>query len=131
IRHERIRTQSINQLAGIINALGGRDAVLRCGRPVTNVEYVSILGWLSHQNDGKIGHRPQFELHQHYPVVLFTQLPNGWATYPWHTQQSKLASCQKMKAVYTVTPGHPNGVLSVNHVPPIPTPAIPNTPTPG
>ena len=85
--------------------------MLRCGRPVTNVEFVSILGYLTDQNDGKIGHRPQFELHNNYPIVLFTQLPNGWATWPWHTARSKLSSCQNMKAVYVVTKGHPGGVL--------------------
>jgi hypothetical protein len=131
IRHERLRTQQINQLSAIIHRLGGRQAVLRCGRPVTNVEFVSILGWLTGQNDGKIGHRPQFELHNNYPIVLFTQLPNGWATWPWHTAQSKLSSCQSMKAVYVVTKGHPGGVLVKNRIPPRPIPAIPDTPTAG
>ncbi|MGI8715522.1 MAG: hypothetical protein ACR2NR_20555 [Solirubrobacteraceae bacterium] len=131
IRHERIRTASIGQLAGVIDRLGGRQAVLNCGRPVTNVEYVSILGWLTHQNDGKIGHRPQFELHQKYPIVLFTQLPNGWATWPWHTAKSKLAACQKIKAVYAVTPGHPDGVLVRNRIAPKAIPPIPDTPTAG
>jgi hypothetical protein len=131
LRHEQVRTTSIDRLAGMVNRVGGRQAVLSCGRPVANVEYVSILGWLTHQNDGKVGHRPQFELHQSYPIVLFTQLPHGWATYPWHTATSKLAACQKMKAIYAVTSRHPGGVLLPNHVPPVPVPAIPDTPTPG
>ncbi len=118
IRHERLRTTNINHLTATIDALGGRAAVLRCGRPVSNVEYVSILGWLTHQNDGKIGHRPQFELHNVYPIVLFTQLRNGWATYPWHTAPRNVAFCQKMKALDIFTKGHPNGALSVNTVPP-------------
>jgi hypothetical protein len=131
IRHERIRTTQINRLDSMIAALGGRDAILRCGRPVTNVEYVSILGWLTGQNDGKVGHRPQFELHQRYPIVLFTQLPLGWATYPWHTRASAVAACQKMKALYVFTGRHPNGILAPNAVPPNPIPALPNSPTPG
>jgi hypothetical protein len=85
---------------------------------VSNVEYVSILGWLTHQNDGKIGHRPQFELHNVYPIVLFTQLRNGWATYPWHTAPQNVAFCQRMKALDVFTKGHPGGALSVNTVPP-------------
>lgn len=128
---QKVRTKDIGELAGIINRVGGRQAVLNCGRPVANVEYVSILGWLTHQNDGKVGHRPQFELAQNYPIVLFTQLPHGWATYPWHTATSKLAACQRMKAIYGVTPAHPGGILLPNHVPPRPVPAIPDTPTPG
>jgi hypothetical protein len=131
IRHERIRTTEIDRLAGMISRLGGREAVLRCGRPVANVEYVSILGWLTQQNDGKIGHRPQYELHRKYPIVFFTQLPNGWATYPWHTAASKLSSCQNMKALYVFTVRHPDGVFAPNLIAPKPIPAIPNTPSPG
>jgi hypothetical protein len=131
IRHERIRTTQIGQLAGIISRVGGREAVLHCGRPVTNVEFVSILGWLTHLNDGLVGHRPQFELHQHYPIVLFTQIPSGWATYPWHTKASELSGCQSMKALYFANQAHPRGILAPNHVPPATVPPIPDTPTPG
>jgi hypothetical protein len=131
IRHERARTTEVGRLATTIDRLGGRDAILRCGKPVTNVEFVSILAWLVHRNVGVLGHRPNFELHLQHPIVLFTQLPNGWATYPWHTYTSKLASCQSMKAVYAITRGHPGGVLVRNRIAPKPVPAIPNTPLPG
>ncbi len=129
--HEQTRTKQIDQLAGLVNRIGGSEAVLRCGQPVANVEYVSILGWFVHRNDGVIGHRPQFELHQSNPIVLFTQLHHGWATYPWHTRVSDLAACQRMKAIYAVTPRHPGGILLPNHIPPNPSPPVPDTPTPG
>ncbi len=131
IRHERVRTTEIGRLTTTIDRLGGRDAVLRCGKPVTNVEFVSILAWLVHRNVGVLGHRPNFELHLRHPIVLFTQLPNGWATYPWHTYASKVTSCQGMKAVYAVTKGHPGGVLVPNHVAPKPIPPVPDSPLPG
>ena len=98
---------------------------------MTNVEFVSILAWLVHRNVGVLGHRPNFELHLNHPIVLFTQLPNGWATYPWHTYASKVASCQRMKAVYAVTKGHPGGVLVRNRIAPKPVPVVPDTPLPG
>jgi hypothetical protein len=131
IRHERLRTTEIGRLTATIDRLGGRDAVLRCGNPVTNVEFVSILAWLVHRNVGVLGHRPNFELHLKHPIVLFTQLPNGWATYPWHTYASKVASCERMKSVYVVTKGHPGGVLVRNRIAPKPVPAIPDNPLPG
>jgi hypothetical protein len=131
ILHEQKRTVQINRLAGIISRLGGRDAVLRCGKPVTNVEFVSTLAWMVHRNTGVLGHRPNFELHLNHPIVLFTELPNGWATYPWHTYVSKVASCQRMKLVSVVTRGHPGGVTVRNRIPPRPDPPIPNTPLPG
>jgi hypothetical protein len=131
LRHERVRTTEIGRLTATLDRLGGRDAVLRCGKPVTNVEFVSILAWLVHRNVGVLGHRPNFELHLKHPIVLFTQLPNGWATYPWHTYVSKVASCQSMKRVYVVTRGHPSGVTVRNRIAPKPVPPIPNNPLPG
>jgi hypothetical protein len=129
--HEQARTVQINRLAATISRVGGRDAVLRCGKPVTNVEFVSILAWMVHRNTGVLGHRPNFELHLNHPIVLFTELPNGWATYPWHTYVSQVDSCQRMKAVYVVTKGHPGGVLVRNRIAPKPIPVIPDTPVPG
>ena len=124
--HEHARTTQINHLAGFISRLGGKQAVLACGRPVVNVEYVSIMGWLTGLNDGKVGHRPNFELHQRYPIVFFTPLPNGWAAYPWHTRTSQAAGCRHMKALYIFTRGHPGGELVVNRTPPKPTPLRPH-----
>jgi hypothetical protein len=131
VSHERARTVQIGQLTAMVSRLGGRQEVLRCGKPVTNVEFVSILAWLMHRNVGVLGHRPNFELHLSHPVVLFTQLPNGWASYPWHTYVSKVASCRKMASVYVVTRGHPGGVMVHNRIPPKPVPPIANTPLPG
>ena len=70
-----------------------RSKVLECGRPVTNVEYVSIMAWYTHQNTGKIGHRPQFELRQKYPIVMFTPLPNGWAVQAYRYPAGHAAQC--------------------------------------
>ena len=50
-----------------------------CGRPVVNVEFVSIMGWYTHRNTGTIGYRPLIELHfRKYPIVVFSTFPNGW-----------------------------------------------------
>ncbi len=126
--HEHARTTQINHLSGFISRLGGKQAVLSCGRPVVNVEYVSIIGWLTGLNDGKVGHRPNFELHQRYPIVFFTPLRNGWASYPWHTRASQVAGCRHLKALYVFTRSHPGGELVPNHTPPKPTPLRPHKP---
>ena len=126
------RTHQFNELAGFIHALGGYRAVRNCGAPVTDIEHVSLLGWLTKLNDGNVGHQPQKELHKrHTPIVLFTALPDGWAAWPWHTRESKLAVCQKMKGVWTYPNDHTGGSFSVNRVPPQPIPPIPDTPTAG
>jgi hypothetical protein len=109
--HERDRTKQIGLLAGTINNVGGYQRVRACGEPVTNVEYVSILAWLTKLNVGKIGHRPQYELRQKYPIVLFTQLKNGWAVTPYRTPASLQSSCAGLHALFVTTPHQPNGIV--------------------
>jgi hypothetical protein len=111
LQHERARTVEINRLSATINSLGGASKVRECGRPVTNVEYVSIMAWYTHQNTGKIGHRPQFELRQKYPIVMFTPLPNGWAVQAYRYPAGRAAQCAAFKSLYVPTARHPHGVL--------------------
>jgi hypothetical protein len=57
---------------------------------VLNVEYVSVMGWYLHLNTGDIGYRPQFELKQAHPIMLFVSLPNGWGLTPVHQHGNTL-----------------------------------------
>jgi hypothetical protein len=109
--HERGRTIVINRLAATVKHMGGAAHIKYCGEPVTNVEYVSVLAYDTHLNDGDVGHRPQFELHLKHPIVLFTQLVNGWQALPWHTAPAKRAACADLKSMWIYTRPHPNGVL--------------------
>jgi hypothetical protein len=111
LRHERARTTEINKLNATINSLGGYKRVLACGRPVTNVEYASVIAWYVKYNTGYIGYRPTYELRQTYPIVMFTSLRNGWAVQPFHIAASGRAACANMTALYVPTAGHPQGVL--------------------
>jgi hypothetical protein len=116
---EHARTAEINHLAGLIDRLGGLRRIEACGKPVLNVEYVSIFGWLTHQNTGQIGYKANWELHQRYSTVLLTPLPNGWSSYAWHTQGADAQSCNaRMRVLYIFTPHHPGGELVPNRVPP-------------
>ncbi len=112
IRHERARTAEINRLQTTINALGGYRHVLACGRPVVNVEYVSIMGWYTKRDTGLIGYRPLIEIYKRtYPIVVFTALRNGWAVQPYRTPAGLKAACGKLKSLYVPTARHPHGVL--------------------
>jgi hypothetical protein len=123
INGERGRTVEIGRLAGFVHRLGGLRGIEACGKPVLNVEYVSVFGWLAHLNTGEIGYRANVELHQRYPIVLITPLPNGWSAYPWHTRAGRVASCDaRTKVLYIFTRHHPGGVIVPNHVPPKVTP---------
>jgi hypothetical protein len=109
--HERGRTRQINKLASYLNALGGYQHVLKCGRPVVNVEYVSIMAWYTKRDTGFIGHRPQFELRQKYPIVRFIPLPNGWSAQAYRPPPGLASTCAALKSLYVPTARHPGGVL--------------------
>jgi hypothetical protein len=112
LRHEHIRTHEIALLQTTINVLGGVQHIRNCGEPVSRVTYVSALAWFVHMNVGSVGHKPGFELHQSYPIVLFTPLVHGgWKVLPWHTHPWQIARCRGLNAQYAVTRGHPGGVL--------------------
>jgi hypothetical protein len=123
LTHERGRTKVIAWLQADINHLGGYKHVLECGEPVTTVRYVAMLAYFTRQNDGKIGHRPKFELRQKYPIVMFAPLRNGWSTFPWHTAAGKVASCRGLNANWIYTGRHPGGVLV--RTPPVRVPIAP------
>jgi hypothetical protein len=114
LTHERARTKVIGQLHAAISNLGGAEKIKYCGEPVTNVEYVSVLAYYAHLNDGNVGHRPKFELKLKHPIVLFTQIPNGWAITPHHTAPGKVATCASLKKLWIYTQRHPGGELVPN-----------------
>jgi hypothetical protein len=112
LKHERGRTHEIELLQTTINTLGGYQHIRNCGEPVSNVEYVSPLAWLVKLDVGFVGHRPDYELHQKYPIVLFTPLVHGgWAVRPVHTRPHQVARCRGLNASYAVTHSHPGGEL--------------------
>jgi hypothetical protein len=112
IRHEQARTKEINRLSALITSLGGPQHVATCGRPVLNVEYVSIMAWYMHRNTGTIGYRPKIELNnRRYPIVVFSTFPNGWSVKPYRTPARLKSYCSNMTALYVPTARHPNGVL--------------------
>jgi hypothetical protein len=114
LSHERDRTVVIGRLKTTIAVLGGYKHVLNCGEPVTTVRYVAQLAYFTYQNDGKIGHRPKFELEQSYPIVMFQPLHSGWKVFPWHTAAANARSCSNLNSTWLYTRHHPGGVLVPN-----------------
>ncbi len=112
LRHERGRTHELALLQTTIDVLGGYRHIRNCGRPVTNVEYVSALAWFTRLDVGIVGHLPNYELHRKYPIVLFTPIPRGgWTVLPWHTRRYQVSRCRGLKAAFVISRHHPNGVL--------------------
>ena len=110
LHHERARTAELNLLQAAINAVGGDKKVTACGKPVSDVAWVSALAYFVKLDVGPVGHRPSFERHQPYPIVVFLPEHNGWSVLPWHTAPAQRAACAILKGSYEISPGHPNGV---------------------
>ncbi|MBV9714334.1 MAG: hypothetical protein JOZ64_03055 [Solirubrobacterales bacterium] len=112
LRHERGRTHELALLQTTINTLGGYRHIRNCGEPVADVEYVSALAWMTRLDVGYVGHRPNFELHQRYPIVLFAPVPRGgWAVRTVHTKARQVRRCRGLNATYAITRHHPGGLL--------------------
>lgn len=111
LTHERGRTTVVDRLRGAIDHMGGADHVNYCGRPVTNVEYTSVLAWYTNRPVGKVGYKAQREIRSGDPIVLFTELYNGWQVHPVHMAPAKAASCTNLNSAWIFTGRHPNGVL--------------------
>ena len=111
VHHERPRTAEINKLSATLTAVGGYQRVRACGRPVTHVEYASVLSWYVKLNTAQIGYIPSTELRQRYPIVVFTALRNGWAVHTYHVPPSHRAVCAGMRGIYVPTARHPRGAF--------------------
>jgi hypothetical protein len=114
LKHERARTVVIGRLQATVDQIGGYQHVRNCGEPVTTVRYVAILAYFTKLNDGKVGHRPQFEMRQTYPIVMFQPLHSGWKVFPWHTAANMRQSCANLNTSLLYTRHHPSGVLVPN-----------------
>jgi hypothetical protein len=114
--HERGRTATIVRLNSTISAVGGWQRVRACGQPVTTVEYVSMLAWYVHLNDGIVGYLPRLALRQKHAIVLFTPLHSGWSVLPVRTPKNLLTRCAGLKHSFIYTHSHPDGVL-VRYIP--------------
>jgi hypothetical protein len=104
---QHARTHQISLLQSATNALGGTGHILRCGQPVTDVEYVSALAWIYHLDVGSVG---GFQQHVEGPELANPALPKvlfhplsqgGWSVTPWHTRPSQVARCAGLHAIYT------------------------------
>ncbi|MFZ0088685.1 MAG: hypothetical protein WAL63_04210 [Solirubrobacteraceae bacterium] len=113
LRRERARAHQINGLQTTIARVGGYGHVRRCGEPVTEVEYASVLAWLTHLNVGDVGYRPGREKRRRYPIVLFEPVVDagGWVVRPWHTHRTDRSACANLHVTFRLTKRHPAGGL--------------------
>jgi hypothetical protein len=84
IRHQRLRTRTLNLLTSEIDALGGPGRFRRCGEPLTRLQYQSAVAWSLRRNVSAIGFKYGPAIASRRPIVLFTPYPQSGSG--WHIQ---------------------------------------------
>jgi hypothetical protein len=79
------RTDSINQLSTLVDRLGGPSRFMRCGEPLTRLEYQSAVAWTLHRNVANVGYKYSPAIAHGNPLVLITPgATGGWTVQPVH-----------------------------------------------
>jgi hypothetical protein len=94
LRGQRARTAQVNRLSGTIDRLGGPSRFKRCGEPLTQLEWQTILAWNLRINVAKIGWKYKPAIRRGLPVVLFTPTSHGgWKVQALH---QRVPSCRSL-----------------------------------
>jgi hypothetical protein len=94
LTEQRLRTDTINKLTAQIAALGGPARFLRCGEPLTRLQYQSVVAWGLRRNVAAVGFKYGPAIASTRPIVLFTPYPQpggGWQIQALH---QRLPACR-------------------------------------
>jgi hypothetical protein len=91
LRVQRLRTDEINRLAGVISRLGGAARLRGCGEPLTRLEYQTVLAWQLRVNVATVGFKYGPAIRSGRPIVLFTPTRRGWKAQAFH---QRAAGCR-------------------------------------
>ncbi len=107
---QRVRTNEINALLTTFDRIGGVRNIRRCGQPVIDVEWASLLAFTMRMDVGFVGYRPGWEIHHaRGPIVVFNPIPYGWQSRPFRTAHTP--TCRRLRAKLVFTRSHPGGRL--------------------
>jgi hypothetical protein len=83
IHQQRMRTAVINQLAQLVDHLGGPDHFHGCGEPLTRLQYQSMVAFTLHLNVASVGYKYAPAIASTRPIILITPGPvSGWVIQP-------------------------------------------------
>jgi hypothetical protein len=75
----------LDRLRAVIDKDGGPKRILACGKPVTPVEFQSIVAWEVDKNVADVDWNPSRAIARGEPIVLFEPHGLGWKIRPIHT----------------------------------------------
>ena len=101
---ERHRTVLIGQMENTMTAVGGPQRILRCGHPVTIVEFLSVMARYTHLNVGLVGFRELPEYRRPSPKIFVMPVPVGWTVLPHHLRRRTLSTCATLQRTFLYRP---------------------------
>ncbi len=94
LHEQRVRTKVINELATLVDRLGGPDKFHGCGEPLTRLQYQSMVAFTLHLNVASIGYKYAPAIASTRPIILITPGPiSGWEIQPL---RQPLARCRAL-----------------------------------
>lgn len=86
LREQHVRTAEINDLARVVDGLGGAARLRACGEPLTRLEYQSVLAYTLKINVSQVGFKYAQAIAHGNPIVMFTPFPTGvgWVVQAMH-----------------------------------------------
>jgi hypothetical protein len=94
LHEQRKRSAVINQLAALVDHLGGPDKFHGCGEPLTRLQYQSMVAFTLHLNVATIGYKYGPAIASTRPIILITPGPvSGWEIQP---MRQPLARCRAL-----------------------------------
>ncbi|MDQ6818466.1 MAG: hypothetical protein M3018_13830, partial [Actinomycetota bacterium] len=89
----RAWARQLDRLHVVIHGDGGAGRILRCGQPVTQVGFQSVVAWEIGENVADVGWDPSTSVADGKPVVLIEAAEVGWEVRPVHTDR---ADCDRL-----------------------------------
>jgi hypothetical protein len=96
LRHQRLRTRTLNLLASEIGALGGAGRFRDCGEPLTRLVYQSAVAWNLHLNVASVGWKYGPALAATRPIVLFTPYPQSGSGWRIQALRQRAPGCRSL-----------------------------------
>jgi hypothetical protein len=94
LKVQRVRTNNINRLSGVVSRYGGAGRFARCGEPLTRLEYQTVLAWTLQMNVSRVGFKYGPAIRRGAPIVLFTPRSHGgWRVQALH---QRVPSCRRL-----------------------------------
>ncbi len=99
VSYGRDFARQLDRLQDVIARHGGGTRIVGCGRPVSQLEFQSVVAWYVGLNVGDVAWRPPEAIRSGRPIVLFQPRGWGWEVRPIHLIGSDRVTCASLRTI--------------------------------